>query len=51
MGVDEINAVSPGLVEVTYSDSGTDPNVASTNIDEYLAGDYNAIVGPAAHRA
>jgi branched-chain amino acid transport system substrate-binding protein len=48
MGADEINAVSPGLVEVTYSDSGTDPNVASTNIDEFLTGDYNAIVGPAA---
>ena len=48
MGVEEINAVSPGLVEVTYSDSGTDPNVASTNIDEFLTGDFNAIVGPAA---
>jgi len=48
MGVDEINAVSPGLVEVTYSDSGTDPNVASTNIEEFLTGDYSAIVGPAA---
>jgi ABC-type branched-subunit amino acid transport system substrate-binding protein len=47
MAVEEINAVSPGILEVTYSDSGTDPNVASTNVDEYLTGDYNAIVGPA----
>jgi len=48
MGVEEINAVSPGLVEVTYVDSATDPNVASTAIDEFLTGEYNAIVGPAA---
>ena len=48
MGVAEINAVVPDLVSVTYTDSGTDPNVAVTNIDEFLTGDYNAIVGPAA---
>ena len=48
MGVDEINAVSPGLVDVTYSDSGTDPAIASTNIDEFLTGGYNGILGPAA---
>jgi len=48
MGVEEINAVSAGLVDVTYVDSGTDPNVASTAIDEFLTGEYNAIVGPAA---
>lgn len=48
MAADEINAVSSGLVEVTYTDSGTDPSIASTNIDEFLTGEYNAIVGPAA---
>ncbi len=48
MGVEEINAVSPGLVSVTYADSGTDPNIASTNIDEFLTGSFQAIVGPAA---
>lgn len=48
MGVEEINAVVPDLVSVTYTDSGTDPNVAVTAIDEFLTGNYNAIVGPAA---
>jgi branched-chain amino acid transport system substrate-binding protein len=48
MGVDEINAVSPGLVEVTYADSGTDAAIASTNIDEFLTGGFNGILGPAA---
>jgi branched-chain amino acid transport system substrate-binding protein len=48
MGVDEINAASPGLVEVTYADSGTDAAIASTNIDEFLTGGYNGILGPAA---
>lgn len=47
MGEEEVNAVSPGLVDVTYSDSGTDPNVASAAIDEYLTGEFSAIVGPA----
>lgn len=48
MGVDEINAVSDGLVDVTYADSGTDAAVASENIDGYLTGEFNAIIGPAA---
>lgn len=48
MGVEEINAVSPGLVAVTYADSGTDPTVASTNVDEFLNGEYQGILGPAA---
>jgi len=48
MAVDEINAVSPDLVTITYADSGTDPAIASTNIDEFLNGEYNAIIGPAA---
>ena len=48
MGVDEINAVSPGLVTVEYGDSGTDPNVASTTVDRYLTGDFQGIIGAAA---
>jgi branched-chain amino acid transport system substrate-binding protein len=48
MAAEEINAVSPGLVSVTYADSGTDPNIASTNIDEFLTGSFQAIIGPAA---
>jgi branched-chain amino acid transport system substrate-binding protein len=48
MGADEFNAVSAGLVTVDYADSGTDTTVASTNIDQFLTGDYNAIIGPAA---
>lgn len=48
MGVEEINAVSPGLVEVTYQDSGTDPAIASANVDEFLTGEYQAILGAAA---
>lgn len=48
MAESEINEVSPGLLSITYADSGTDPNVASTNIDEFLTGSYQAILGPAA---
>jgi branched-chain amino acid transport system substrate-binding protein len=48
MGVDEINAVSAGLVEVEYGDSGTDPNVAATTVDRYLTGDFAGIIGAAA---
>ena len=48
MAAEEINAVSDGLVTVTYADSATDPATASTNIDEFLTGSYNAIIGPAA---
>ena len=48
MGVDEINAVSPGLVVVDYGDSGTDVNIASTTVDKYLTGDYAGIIGAAA---
>ena len=47
MGTDEINAVSAGLVTVEYGDSGTDPNVASTTVDKYLTGDFQAIIGAA----
>ena len=48
MGSDEINAVSPGLVEVEFGDSGTDPNVAATTVDKYLTGDFSGIIGAAA---
>jgi branched-chain amino acid transport system substrate-binding protein len=48
MGVDEINAVSDGLVSVDYGDSGTDPNIASATVDKYLTGDYAGIIGAAA---
>jgi branched-chain amino acid transport system substrate-binding protein len=48
MGVDEINAVSAGLVEVAYRDTGTDPAIASTNVDEFLTGEFNGVIGPAA---
>jgi len=48
MGVDQINAVVPDLVSVDFADSGTDPNVASANVDQFLGGDYNGILGAAA---
>jgi branched-chain amino acid transport system substrate-binding protein len=48
MGVDEINAVSDGLVSVDYGDSGTDPNVASATVDRYLTGEHQGIIGAAA---
>jgi len=47
MGVEEFNAVSAGLVAVDFVDSGTDPAIASTNIDQFLTGEHNAIIGPA----
>ena len=40
MGVDEINAVSDGLVVSITATRGTDPNIASTTVDKYLTGDY-----------
>ncbi|HUG74309.1 MAG TPA: ABC transporter substrate-binding protein [Acidimicrobiia bacterium] len=48
MGAEEINAVSADLVSLDFTDSGTDPIIASQNIDQYLTGDHNAIIGPAA---
>ena len=48
MGAEEINAISPDLVSLDFADSGTDPTVASQNIDQYLTGDHDAIIGPAA---
>jgi branched-chain amino acid transport system substrate-binding protein len=48
MARDEINAVSDGLVSVDFADDGTANNIASQNIDQYLTGDHDAILGPAA---
>ncbi len=48
MAADEFNAASAGLVTVDFTDSGTDPNIASQNIDQYLSGNHNAVIGPAA---
>lgn len=48
MGVDEINAASADLVAVQFSDSGTDPNVASANVDQFLTGSHQGIIGAAA---
>ena len=47
MGAEEINAVSDGLVTIDFADSGTDPTIAGQNIDQYLTGDHDAIIGPA----
>jgi len=48
MGAEEMNAVSDGLVTIDFVDSGTDNTIASQNIDQYLTGQHNAIIGPAA---
>lgn len=48
MGRDEFNAVSAGLVTVDFADSGTDPVIASQNIDQYLTGNHHGVIGPAA---
>ena len=48
MGVDEINAVIADLVTVEYGDSGTDPAIGSVNVDKYLDGTFNGILGAAA---
>jgi ABC-type branched-subunit amino acid transport system substrate-binding protein len=48
MGQEEINAVSDGLVTIDFADDGTDDTVASENVQQYLTGDHNAIIGPAA---
>jgi branched-chain amino acid transport system substrate-binding protein len=48
MGAEEMNAVSEGLVTIDFADDGTDATVASENVEQYLTGDHNAIIGPAA---
>ena len=47
MGAEEMNAVSDGLVSIDFVDSGTDNTIASQNIDQYLTGQHDAIIGPA----
>jgi branched-chain amino acid transport system substrate-binding protein len=48
MGVDEINGISAGLIAVDFADSGTDPNVASATVDQFLTGSHQGIIGAAA---
>lgn len=48
MGAEEINAISEGLITIDFVDSGTDSTIASQNIDQFLTGEHNAIIGPAA---
>lgn len=48
MGAEEFNAESDGLVTIDFADSGTDATIAGQNIDQYLTGEHNAIIGPAA---
>ena len=48
MGQEETNAVSDGLVTIDFADDGTDDTVSSENVQQFLTGDYNAIIGPAA---
>lgn len=48
LAVDEINEYEDGLVSWDAADSGTDPNVASENVEQFLTGDYSAFVGAAA---
>ncbi len=51
MAADEFNAASAGLVTVDFTDSGTDPNIASQNIDQYLSGNHNACKGSSSPEA
>ena len=48
MGAAEINAVSDGLVTVDIADDGTDATIAGQAVDQFLTGDHNGIIGPAA---
>jgi branched-chain amino acid transport system substrate-binding protein len=48
MGEEEINAVEDGLVTIDFADDGTDDTVSSENVQQFLTGDHNAIIGPAA---
>lgn len=48
LAVNDINAYEDGLVTWDAADSGTDPNVASENVEQFLTGDYSAIIGAAA---
>jgi len=48
LAVTEINAASDGLITWDAADSGTDANVASENVDQFLTGNYAAFIGAAA---
>jgi branched-chain amino acid transport system substrate-binding protein len=48
MGQEEINAVEDGLVTIDFADDGTDDTVSTENVQQFLTGDHNAIIGPAA---
>ena len=48
MGVEEINEAYADLVTLEHFDSGTDPNIASENVDQILTGDFNGMIGAAA---
>jgi branched-chain amino acid transport system substrate-binding protein len=48
MGVEEINAVEDGLVTIDFADDGTSDTVSAENVQQFLTGDHNAIIGPAA---
>ena len=48
MGAEEINAASAGLVTVDIADDGTDATIAGQAVDQFLTGDHNGIIGPAA---
>jgi branched-chain amino acid transport system substrate-binding protein len=48
MGQEEINAVSDGPVTIDFADDGTSDTVSAQNVQQFLTGDHNAIIGPAA---
>ena len=48
MGEEEINAVEDGLVTIDFADDGTSDTVSAENVQQFLTGDHNAIIGPAA---
>lgn len=48
MGIEEINGVGDTTVRLVGADDGTDPNVAVQALDQVLAENPSAIIGPAA---
>jgi len=48
LGQEEINAVSDGLVTIDFADDGTSDTTSSQAVQQFLTGDHNAIIGPAA---
>jgi len=47
MGQEEINAVEDGLVTIDFADDGTSDTTSAQNVQQFLTGDHNAIIGPA----